>query len=1425
MTTESPSPISDSSDTKQAEEVPNADDRKAIVGVGASAGGLEAFTQLLRALPIDTGFAFVLIQHLDPAHESQLSEILSRATTMPVMEAEEGMAIASNCIYVIPPNTLMTLERGILKLEPRQRIRGRYMAIDGFFSSLARDWGERAIAVVLSGSNEDGTEGLREIKSAGGFTFAQDLESAEFPTMPQSAIDSGNVDFVLPPAEIAAKLLEISRHVRVMDATDDIDMSAEPPEAVDLDSALTLDPLLNGDIKILQQIFALLQISMRVDFSLYKQGTIRRRIWRRMVQNNLERLDDYLHYLQTHPAEVQQLYQDILINVTSFFREPDSFEALKRDVFPTICQDKSNDLPIRIWVAGCSTGEEPYSIAMSLLEFLGDLVHKQTIQIFATDINETAIEKARLGIYTQNLVANVSPERLRRFFIPIEGGYQIGKTVRELCVFAHQNLTSDPPFSRLDLVSCRNMLIYLEPVLQKKVMPMFHYALNTNGFLMLGSSESVGEFSDLFAIADKKNRIYTRKSTLHRMNFNFISSNYASKSFNPSRAEDVSADLDLEQIADRLVLHQYAPVGAIINAEMEILQFRGQTAPYLEPAPGKASLNLLKMVRSGLALDLQTAIHQAKQQNIPIRTEGIQIKEGEEWRTVNLDVIPLNPLAPGDRYFLVLFKDIPNPDISNLIAASRPPAKSRKVRQTEAELEVTRLTQELAKTQAYLQTIIENQESINQDLKVANEEILSSNEELQSTNEELETAKEEIQATNEELITINEELRSRNLQLNQVNNDMLNLLGSVNIPILMLSGDLQIRRFTPMAETLFNLIPTDVGRPFSDIQPNFHIPNLGELIASVIDNLVIHEQDVQDVSGRWYSLRIRPYKTNKNQIDGAVISAIDINSLKRSLIQLESTRNYATAIVETLRQPLVILNSNLQVISANRAFYQVFQLSPAQTELLSIFDLGEGAWNIPSLRSLLDQILTTNISVQDFEVEQDFTNLGHRTMLLNACQIDLVDMGQMILLAIEDITVRKQQSQLLVSQNQSLSQAIAVADAASLAKTQFLSNMSHELRTPLTSILGFSRLLQVVENTETETEEYLEIIYQSGEHLLSLIEDLLDISKIEAEKKEINASTIPFANFLRTTVDLIRFRADKKKIAFVSRFAADLPQVIYTDERRLKQVLLNLLSNAIKFTFVGAITFSVSKVRSDSPDHQSETILFTIKDTGVGIEAEDLEKIFLPFEQVGNLRANAQGTGLGLAISQEIVEMLGSKIGVTSKFGEGSVFSFELTVAIASPPAQLSDQISDESDLILMQDSIENIDLAAELPLRILLAEDVIHNQILVAAFFKKLGYAIDVASDGLEVLERVRTKTYDVIFMDIQMPKMDGMEATRQLLAEWGSSPRPYIIAMTADAMPSHRKKFTDIGMDDYISKPIYFDTLVRAIRRIGLNRPKAIE
>ncbi len=1229
-----------------------------VVGIAASAGGIEAFTQLLSCIPVDTGMSFVFIQHLSPEHESLLSEILARTTVLPVCEAQNGMKVEPNHVYVIPPNTQMTLTNDTLQLSPRAKTAGKYLPGDAFFTSLAADRGHKAIGIVMSGTDGDGSQGLKAIKAAGGVTFAQCEASAQFDGMPNTAVATGSVDFVLPPAKIAEELASLSRSPLLVRQVSPI-VTEKPPQP--------------GDA--LATIFALLRSSTGVDFSRYRSNTIDRRIQRRMLLYKLDQLEDYAIYLQAHPDEVKALYEEILIHVTSFFRDPDAFELLKTQVFPTISQNKSADLPIRIWVAGCSTGEEVYSIAISLLEFLTDKATQLPIQIFASDISEQAIDKARAGIYQENQMVEVSPERRRRFFHAVEGGgFQINKAVRELCVFARQNLGSDPPFSNVDLISCRNVLIYFGDALQKRIIPIFHYSLNPNGFLLLGTSESIGQSANLFTLVDRRYRIYAKQLTAARSTFSFAPSNFpTSKAIDRPPALASSKEFNLQQKIDQVIANHYAPVAVVINDKMQVLQLRGETDRYLRFAPGVANLDLFNLVREGLLVELRAAIYQVQRKESPVTKNGLRLEAGDRSSVVNLQVIPFKIPTTEERRFLILFEDAP-PPVHHLssVAPERP--------QGDLEQEIVRLRRELtaaieerAATQEYLQSVIQEQEHTNQDLKVANEEILSSNEELQSTNEELETAKEEIQATNEELNTTNEELRSRNTELHQVNNDLTNLLGSINIPILMLTNDLRIRRFTPMAQRLFNFIASDAGRPFSDIRTNLHIPDLEPLILEVLETLSVKELEVQTQGGHWYMLRIRPYRTTENQIDGVVLVLLDIDALKRSAATLEAARNYAEAIVETVQVPLVVLEPDLRVNTANRSFYETFQVEPSETAQSLLFELGNGQWNIPGLRSLLEGILANDTTLQNFEVEHYFEQIGQKTMLLNGWKIIQYGERQRVLLAIEDITERKQfemeRSQLL-SQEQAARQQ---AEAANRAKDEFLSNLSHELRNPLTTILGWAQTLRRRQFDEAALHRALETIDHSAQAQLQLIEDILDLSRITSGRLHLDSRLLDLSTVANVAIESVQLAAEAKSIQITSRL---IETTIVGDVHRLQQVLWNLLPNAIKFTPAGGrIEVTVEPV----PDFAE----IRVSDTGQGIEAELLPYVFDRFRQGdASTTKNKPGLGLGLAIVRYIVELHGGTVRAESP-GEGQGTTMVVRLPLRSIPLEdAADELDPTTELL-----------------------------------------------------------------------------------------------------------------------------------------------
>jgi two-component system CheB/CheR fusion protein len=838
-----------------------------IVGIGASAGGLEAFTALFKSLLPDLGMAYVLVPHLDPQRESAISQILSRTTTMQVVQIEDGMKVLPDHVYVIPPNCDLNLDGLRFRIGDREHTRSANTTIDIFFRSLAAEHGSNAIGIVLSGTASDGTLGLTAIKAEGGIAFAQDTRSAKYDGMPASAIAAGCVDFIIPPEEIAQELARIRHHPYVSGA------AASQIENGDRGSDISMS-----------QIFRLLRRATRVDFSEYKPPTIGRRIQRRMVLHRIEKLGDYVALLQRDRNELNALYQDLLINVTSFFRNPEAFDALQRVVYPAILAARGGgSLPIRIWVPGCSTGEEAYSHAISLVEYLGDERADVPIQLFGTDLSEAAVQRARAAVYKECIETDVSPSRLRRFFHKADGGYQISKTIRDLCIFSTQNIFSDPPFSRMDLVSCRNVMIYLSQALQKRMIPIFHYALNSTGFLMIGNSEGiVGAGSELFEMADKKQKIYRRKlvSTPAPLGLSIgIDDRDGASPEAPASiaktGEVLKAPLELQREADRLLLARYAPPAVVVNEQMEILQTRGRTGGFLELAPGKASLNLLKMARSGLLFELQSAVEEAKKTGAEALRSHLRVENDGASLPTTIRVCPFRAPMQQQHCYLVIFEPV-SPSSEASFPQSAPPLSDSE--RGENEKQIAHLRQELAATREYLQSIIEMHEATNEKLQSANEEIQSVNEELQSTNEELQTSKEELESANEELHTVNEEMQHRNDLLTQLNNDLTNLLNSVNLAMVMVSSDLSVRRFTPQATTILGLGPSDIGRPIPRLKLRIDTRTLEQMMIEVMHQVQPRRSNLQDEDGRWVNLRVTPYRTLDNRIDGVVLTVVDRNA-------------------------------------------------------------------------------------------------------------------------------------------------------------------------------------------------------------------------------------------------------------------------------------------------------------------------------------------------------------------------------------------------------------------------------------------------------------------------------------------------------------------------------------------------------------------
>lgn len=958
----------------QPENQPKQDSGFPIVGLGASAGGLEAFEQFFRNVPADSGMAFVLVSHLDPSHASILTEILQRITAMPVVEAQDQMPVAPNHVYVIPPNRDMAILHGALQLSIPTVQRGQRMPIDAFLRSLAEDQSEKANGIILSGTGTDGTLGLRAILGAGGITLAQEPTTAKFDGMPVSAIQAGYVTHVLPVEKMPEALLS------------GIGTLTLPSPAA------TPTIALSGINRILLQI----RTSTGHDFSLYKKSTITRRIQRRMSQNGLEDTEAYIRYLKEHPSEITSLFKELLINVTNFFRDPEAFVTLKQDILPALLTDKPDNYIFRVWVAGCATGEEAYSIAMVLRELMDENHYQFKVQLYSTDLAEDTITIARAGFYPPNIAQDVTLERLRRFFIKEDGGYRVKKDIREMLVFAIQNVIKDPPFTKLDLLSCRNLMIYLEPELQNRLIPAFHYALKPGGVLFLSPSEGIGNHTELFTTLSRKWKFYRSTPTTASTRVMLTSNlNWATEPAHKA-PEDViktARETNLAELTRRMLLQFYAPASVVSDLKGNILFVYGETGKYLRPAPGQATLNMIDMAREGLQLELRAAI-QAANQGTQALSRELSVKTNGDFHPVQLSIRTLS--NPNDQQNLLLtsFQDITHP------ATTGKPPRKRSSKPNELR-HIEELEYELAYTKENLQATIEEQFASNEELKCTNEEMQSTNEELQSTNEELETSKEELQSINEELVTVNSELQAKIVQLADMQNDMKNLLDNIHVGTIFLDQHLIIRRFTRDATQIYRLVASDVGRALSDIKPELEGDDLLDAAHAVLDNLVPIEREVKTVGGNWYLTRIQPYRTLENLIDGVVLTFTNITEHTKA-VALQESRLLAEGIVNTVREPLIVLNDQLKVITASRSFYQCFQVTAEQTVGRPIYELGDGQWNIPALRDVLEAVLPHNQAFENYLVEHDFPTIGHRKMRLNARSIiGQTGEPQLILLAMD----------------------------------------------------------------------------------------------------------------------------------------------------------------------------------------------------------------------------------------------------------------------------------------------------------------------------------------------------------------------------------------------------------------------------------------
>jgi two-component system CheB/CheR fusion protein len=1218
-----------------------------VVGIGASAGGLEAFSDLVSAIPVETGLAFVLIQHLDPRHNSMLVEILGGLATIPAQEVVDGMRIERDHIYVIPPDAEMIIDGERLRLEPRTQT-VPHRPIDRFFRSLALARTSDAIGVVLSGNDADGSAGLQEIHDAGGITFAQSPDSAKFDVMPRAA--AAAADYVLPPADITERLVSLARR----DGP-----SSDGPHG-----------------EALERIFNLLRSRHPVDFSHFKRTSIERRILRRVLLGDHGGLSSYADSLEKDNGAVEVLYQDLLIGVTSFFREPARFEALKTNVFPTIVQDRSGEQGVRIWVAGCSTGEEVYSLAITLLEFLDGSADAPRITIYGTDINEQSLRKARTAVYSERAVSGVTPERLARFFTPAPGGFKVSKKVRELCVFAAHDVTHDPPYSRIDLVTCCNVLIYFDPELQKKAVGLLQYALAPNGFLMLGSSENLRPATNQLTTVSTKPLIFQkRKVPAAPATFDIARRSPQSR---PDAASSAPLALRVGSPTrdddDTFLATRLAPCAVLINEHMEVTRIRGEIAPFLALEPGEASLNLFGLIRHDeVRAVLRPAVRRALREHVAVTEETLLVMEGDSRLVVGFEVIPCGTTPPDHDQCWIVFHSTP--------ASTK--RKTKSVKRTE----IDGLRQALT-------AAIDDREKLAEEASATAEEAQSSDEELRSTNEELETAKEELQATNEELSTLNDELRLRNSALVRINDDIENLLGAVEIPILFVGVDLTVRRFNATAGSLLNLLPNTIGRPLREAKSTLDIPHLEKLVGAVIETTTPAEEEVQDTGGDWRLLRVRPYRTSDGKIDGAIVAVLDINTLKRSVIVAEeATRSanilsQASALLAGSLDYETTLDSLARLSTAAFADWCAVDLvnedggirhltvshaNPVLRDLALQFqaaafsepDLAPGA---PQALRLRKSVLLTDIA------ESHLTGVqreGKITQLIGALGVrSLISVPLIVRDKVLGTTTfsssRRRYDAVDLQLAEELSQRAAVAidtamlfreaESANRYKDAFLGTVAHELRTPLTSILGW---VQLAKTSPGLLEEAFARIEESASLLRVFTEDLLDVTRIRQQKLSVEMADVDMAAIVRSALEMTALNAGGRVTPVRLNIGLD-PAPLRGDRVRLLQVVWNIMSNAVKFTPPeGEINVALERDGNDAR--------LSVVDTGAGISAEFLPHVFTLFRQADTAGNHSPGLGIGLSIAEQIVKLHGGRLRVESP-GVGQGSTFIVTLPLCAPP-------------------------------------------------------------------------------------------------------------------------------------------------------------
>lgn len=1350
-----------------------------IVAIGASAGGLEAMSALLKNLPADTGMAYIYVQHLSPDHKSLLTSILSKITKMKVQEIEDMEHILPNNLYVIPPNKGIKVTDGHIKLLPHSA-GSSAISIDVLFSSLAQTHKENVIGIILSGYASDGMIGLKAIKDAGGMTFAQD-DSAQASSMPRSAIASGVVDFILSPEEIAAQLVTYSKSNFLRSKIN------SKKKLVELEN-------INYD---LNTIFELLLKATGVDFSHYKVSTIKRRLNHKILESGVKTIKAYVKLLIEDKKELENLYKDLLINVTDFFRDKEVFAALKKSLLPKLLKTKTPDDTLRIWVAACSHGQEAYSIAMLIMDIQDNKIKKIPVKIFATDLDEEAIIKARIGEYSLADLVDVPKKYINRFFDKWGDKYRVGKELRDMCVFAPHNILRDPPFSRMDFISCRNLLIYFDTAAQKKVLATLHFALADGGYLMLGKAETIGSASPNFTIVNNKLKFYSRKKSNAPRKFIELTPRFpltnlnSKKTSSPSKIPNVNPS-GIDNAIDSLLLSNYMPACVVINKDMEILQFRGQISSFLTHPSGKANLNILKMTRPEFAFELRNAIKSSLKTKQPVLKTGIEIQTNTRIKLVSIQVSPLK-IEWDEPLLLVVFT------LQEQIEKEIENEKSRKNVSTLKDKKIKELVEELSNLRAEINSILESQETTYEELQAANEEIVSSNEEYQTLNEELETSKEEIEASNEELISTNQELQIRTDLITELHEYSEAIIATIHEPMLVLNDDLHVKSANKSFYETFKVSQEETeGKHFFKLgNKQWNILKLHNALNDVISKNTSFENfevinTFPQIGERIMLLNAHPI-IQKSKSEKLILLAIeDITS--RSGYYLKE--KYALSLIEASRDPLIAINTEGKITDVNEATVSITGLSRNALIGSNFIDY---ITETEKATKVIRQVFTKG-SIDNSPLTLKHKNGKLTDVLFNGSVYkDASGDTHGIVIVARDITDQKRIAAELTEAIVFAELATSIAEEAKLksesarliaedavkAKQQFLSNMSHEIRTPMNAIIGFTKVVLKTGLTDKQ-KEYLNAIKMSGDALIVIINDILDLAKVDAGKMAFEHIPFKLDVSIASIVKLFDAKIQEKNLQFVSEYDPKIPEVLIGDPVRLHQIILNLVGNAIKFTSEGKITISVKLLKEND---ENVTIKFDITDTGIGITENKFESIFEIFQQASTGTSRLYGgTGLGLAIVKQLVESQGGNIYVKSSFGEGSVFTFILRFQ------KTTEELISHSETTDLNKKMSN--------LKVLVVEDMALNQLLMKTLLDDFGFERDIASNGKIAIEKLKTNDYDIILMDLQMPEMNGFEATEYIRNTLKSNIP--IIALTADVTTVDLAKCKAVGMNDYIAKPI---------------------